>query len=186
MIAARERITHELPTQGDGFPMPNQYTTPIPTAVRFWTKVDFNGPVPEYRPELGPCWLWTAARNASNYGVFYPQTDVAIMAHRWAYEFCVGPIPEGLEIDHLCRTHNCVYPWHLEPVTHRVNQHRGMSFSGVNSRKTHCDNNHPLSGDNLYIEVGGGRRCIACRQGGRARRLLEATPEARPAAVASG
>lgn len=85
---------------------------------RFWSKVvEIDGD--------GSCWLWTAAKSGKGYGCVvidrrrYP-------AHRVAYEMFVGPIPEGLEIDHLCRVRNCVNPAHLEPVTHAENVRRAM------------------------------------------------------------
>ena len=135
---------------------------------RFFTKVDFNGPAPEYRPELGPCWLWTGAIESNGYG-WFRKGDTVIRAHRYAYEVCVGPIPEGLEIDHLCRIHPCVNPAHLEAVTMQENQLRGYGASGKNARKTHCLRGHPLSGDNLYRSKGGRRRqCKECvREHGR-------------------
>jgi hypothetical protein len=89
------------------------------------------------------------------------------IAHRVAYELVVGPIPEGLQIDHLCRTRRCQNPAHMEPVTPRENQRRSGSVSGLNMAKTHCDAGHELSGDNLRIGAEGtvraGRRdCRAC------------------------
>ena len=138
------------------------------TAERFFAKVDFSGPVPDYAPELGPCWLWTAATNSKGYGWFRIDGK-ATRAHRYAYEVCIGPIPEDLQIDHLCRIHPCVNPAHLEAVTMQENQLRGYGASGKNARKTHCLRGHPLSGDNLYRSKEGVRRqCKECvREHGR-------------------
>jgi HNH endonuclease len=95
-------------------------------ADRFWAKVDKNGPVPEERPELGACWIWTKSGSKRGYGSFRPGGERRkVPAHRWSYEAANGPIPEGLELDHLCRNHPCVRPSHLEAVTHRVNMQRG-------------------------------------------------------------
>jgi hypothetical protein len=97
------------------------------TEARFWEKVDKDGPVPEHRPDLGPCWMWTASLNAGanqGYGHFGVGQKV-VFAHRFAYELANGPIPDGLMPDHLCRNHPCVRPSHLEPVTNRENCLRG-------------------------------------------------------------
>jgi hypothetical protein len=114
------------------------------------------------RVEMTPeCWLWTGARNHYGYGIINIQKKI----HRVAYEHFLGPIPEALVIDHLCRVRHCVNPEHLEAVTFRENVLRGDSGPARNARKTHCDKGHPLTGDNLtIIEVGGrrSRRCRAC------------------------
>src|SRR3990167_623819 len=96
---------------------------------RFWAKVNPNGPVPAQRPDLGPCWQWTGACGGDGYGVFRigSHTDGSrrmIAAHRFAYMALVGPIPEGLESDHLCRNHPCIKPAHIELVTSSVNSLR--------------------------------------------------------------
>lgn len=71
-------------------------------------------------------------------------------AHRLTYEALVGEIPEGLELDHLCRIRRCVNPAHLEPVTHRVNILRGDTFAARKKAQTHCVNGHELAGHNAY------------------------------------
>lgn len=132
-------------------------------AARFWAKVNKTGPVPDYAPDLGPCWLWLAAKN-KGYGCF-GVTGKMVLAHRYAYELAIGPIPSGLTIDHLCRTPSCVNPAHLEPVTHRENVLRGVGPTAQQARKTHClPGGHPLSGDNLYLRPNGKRECRTCRR----------------------
>lgn len=128
---------------------------------RFMAKVE-----PE--PNSG-CWLWLGALNGKGYGVF-ERFGVgrrrANTAHRFSYEVHRGPIPEGLDLDHLCRVHQCVNPSHLEAVPRRVNLLRGAGFNAINAAKTHCRLGHPFSGDNLVIVIntyGTERRCRECR-----------------------
>lgn len=85
------------------------------TSARFWAKVD-GGNVED-------CWLWLAAKKNNGYGVFQVGQQ-QVLAHRFAYEDLLSPIPDGLQIDHLCRTRDCVNPWHLDPVTAEVNSQR--------------------------------------------------------------
>lgn len=126
--------------------------------IRFWTKVQFTG----------TCWLWTAYRDSYGYGAFYPARRY-VAAHRWAYEFCVGPIPVGLELDHLCRVRACVNPEHLEPVTHRVNILRGVSPTAIHARKTHCPQGHPYNEANTYLRPAGNRECRLCKRAAKTR-----------------
>jgi hypothetical protein len=133
---------------------------------RFWLKVNKNGLVPLCRPELGACWLWTGGTNSSSttstkeYGRFWSDGRV-IAAHRWSYEYFVGPIPDGLEIDHLCRTTLCVRATHLEPVTRRVNLLRGDTFAARNVKCIQCPHGHLYDVLNTGI-CRKGRYCRAC------------------------
>ena len=127
---------------------------------RFWRKVNKNGPIPANRPELGPCWLWTAYVNPDGYGRF--GFEGGQLAHRFAYLAMRGPIPAGKVIDHLCRVRRCVNPQHLEVVTQRVNLHRGESIQARNARKTHCIHGHEFTSENTY-EHGGRRQCRTCQ-----------------------
>ena len=92
-----------------------------------------------------------------------------MLVHRFVYERLVGKIPEGLQIDHLCRVRHCANPAHMEAVTQRENILRGMSPAAENARKTHCPQGHPYEGENLFTyNQGRFRRCRACdRERGR-------------------
>jgi hypothetical protein len=133
---------------------------------RFWAKVQ----------KTDGCWLWVGSRMGSGYGQFgYAAGDLR-MAHRMAYEFVKGTIPDGLDIDHLCRNRSCVKPDHLEAVTHRENMVRGETFAARNATKTHCKNGHPLSGSNLINQARGDRVCRICANA-RVRELKRTNPE---------
>jgi hypothetical protein len=114
---------------------------------RFWEKVNKNGPVPACRPELGPCWLWTACVGSNGYGQFDGTT-----AHRFSYQEAHGPIPPGLQPDHLCRVRSCIRPSHLEAVTCRENLLRGETSAAKNSAKTHCPKGHPYNEMNTKMD----------------------------------
>src|SRR5688572_17549814 len=125
------------------------------TAERFWAKVE---------RQDGRCWLWTGATDGGGrYGTFRGENG-QVRAHRWAYESEHGPIPDGLDLDHLCRVTLCVNPAHLEPVSHRTNVLRGDAPTAVNAAKTECAHGHPLAGDNLIVERNGTRDCRTCRR----------------------
>lgn len=107
----------------------------------------------------GGCWIWTAACT-KGYGQF-KVNGRQFSAHRVAYEALVGPIPEGLVIDHLCRQTRCVNPAHMEVVTVAENTRRGDA--GANERtKTHCPQGHPYDENNTYLYRGKWRRCRIC------------------------
>lgn len=122
------------------------------------------------------CVEWIGGLNGVGYGQFYvgraslDETGKSY-AHRWSYEYHVGPIPDGLTIDHLCRNRACVNPEHLEPVTHRENLMRGTCPSALHAKKTHCPQGHPYAGDNLYVHPVKGQRI--CRTCGRERALTK-------------
>jgi hypothetical protein len=120
----------------------------LPAVKRFWkyvTKRD-NG-----------CWEWTGSRDRLGYGLFSDEGR----AYKFSYELHNGTVPDGFELDHLCRNSSCVNPDHLEAVTHRVNVLRGTSPWAVNARKTSCKHGHPFNADNTYA-YRGARRCREC------------------------
>lgn len=97
------------------------------TIAAFWRQVDKSAPASAYRPDLGGCWLWRGPSETDGYATFKIASMGATfgMAHRIAYELVVGAIPEGFQLDHLCRVVRCVNPTHLEPVTGAENVQRG-------------------------------------------------------------
>lgn len=113
------------------------------------------------------CIEWIAGTNEHGYGIFFISKSPRrrfVRAHRWSYEHHVGPVPEGLDLDHLCRNRACVNPDHLEPVTARVNLLRGESPSALNAKKTHCPAGHAYAGSNLSVNSDGNRVCRTCRR----------------------
>lgn len=103
------------------------------------------------------CWEWTGSRSAHGYGFVSGG-----YAHRWTYEAVNGPVPAGLELDHLCRFPSCVNPDHLEPVTHAENLRRSpLSFANVLGSRTHCKRGHEFNEANT-LRVPLGRRCRRC------------------------
>ena len=121
------------------------------------------------------CWDWLGAKSQAGYGRItlptgktWGRTD---WAHRVSYETFVGPIPAGLDLDHLCRNTSCVNPEHLEPVTRAENLHR------VAVSRTHCAHGHEFTEENTRI-LPRGRRCKACER----RRSNESNARKRAAA----
>lgn len=126
-------------------------TTQLPE--RFRSKIRVN--------QATDCWDWMAARNGAGYGRYYLRWDkamkkrITIQAHRFAYEFLVGPIEVGLEPDHTCRNPGCCNPAHLEVVTHQVNVMRGTApdaarayFAAINQ----CPHGHPYDAGNTFVK----------------------------------
>lgn len=105
---------------------------------RFWSKVE----------KTDGCWNWTAGKNHYGYGSYTIRRGdgwFRAQAHRLAYEELVGPIPDGLTIDHLCRNRACVNPEHMEPVTRGENVLRGDGASAQHSRQTRCIRGHEFT-----------------------------------------
>jgi hypothetical protein len=140
-----------------------------PIDVRLWSRVDLRGP--------DECWPWQGSRDGGGYGILRVGAGKSkAKAHRLSYELAYGPIPDGLEIDHVCHSRDqecrggltcphrqCVNPAHLEAVSHRENGLRGRSFALPNAMKTHCPQGHPYDSVNTYISPSsGGRVCRTC------------------------
>lgn len=127
-----------------------------PIEVRFAAKYHID-------EETG-CWLWTAYIPSSGYGhIGSPGEGYPILAHRFSYEHFVGPIPEGMQVDHLCRVRHCINPAHLEAVSLHENTMRSEAVTAKNARKTECKNGHRFDIANTYWNPDGkGRRCREC------------------------
>jgi hypothetical protein len=127
----------------------------INTVASFWSTIDRNGPIPAYAPNLGPCWIWKGYIHPSGYGRLMYQSRY-VQSHIFAYQLTVGPIPNGLHLDHLCRVRACANPTHLEPVTSAENSRRGSLAY------THCRRaGHEFTPDNIKL-VNGHRTCWTC------------------------
>lgn len=111
-----------------------------------------------YQVTSSGCWQWIGAVTTSGYGTYRQQ-----YAHRFSYELHIGPIPEGEQVDHLCRNPLCVNPEHLEAVTPVVNNHRSYAPGAVAVRTNRCKRNHEFTPDNTYSRPDGkGRQCREC------------------------
>lgn len=134
----------------------------VPEALRIWRRVEQRG---------DGCWTVVEGVNANGYGV-----AVGGSTHTVMYEAAKGPVPAGLQLDHLCRNRACCNPDHLEAVTRRENLIRGVGFAGMNIRKTHCKWGHEFTPENTHRVPAGRacRRCHADREAARRARLRAA------------
>jgi hypothetical protein len=122
---------------------------------RFWAKVN----------KTNTCWVWTAAKISGGYGQYRGQ-----VAHRVAWKVLVGPIPDGLVLDHLCCNRACVNPAHLRVCTRGENvlAPHSVSHAAINQRKTHCPRAHPYDAANTAVWRGR-RHCLICHEMHRAK-----------------
>lgn len=153
--------------------------------------------MPAYRPAIdrfvekyvvaeNGCWLWTARLNAGGYPTFRtergePQRNV--LAHRWAYEHLIGPIPEGLDVGHKCHDADgqcaggptcphraCVKPDHLQPETRQENTLAGNTIAAAQALMTQCLSGHEFTPENTYVSKEGRRQCRMCNNSATRRR----------------
>ena len=121
-----------------------------------------------YMPEPNTgCWLWLGPLG-DGYGRWWDGKK-HWPAHRFLWERINGPVPDGMEMDHLCRLRSCVNPDHVEAVTSRQNTLRGFGFCAVNARKTHCVKGHDLTDAPVYVRKRDGRKWRSCMVCNRAR-----------------
>lgn len=152
--------------------MSNASLAHLPIADRIRLSVDVD--------DVNGCWVWRRGRDSHGYGTIHVQRK-QVGAHRVSYETFVGPIPEGLQLDHLCRNRACVNPGHLEPVTSRINTNRSPF---ANAHVTSCPRGHAYDDTNTYYRDGH-RDCRLCRT--IRRRLLHAmTPQQREERKSAG
>jgi hypothetical protein len=131
--------------------------------VRFWAKADKAGPLPDHRPDLGPCWDWTGAVDKrSGYGRFRIEGRTR-QAYKVAWWLEVGTVPDGLDLDHLCRRRICVRPSHLEPATRSQNIRRGARSIRFLGR---CRSGRHIIASEVDIHFRGDRSlgCLACHR----------------------
>lgn len=129
-------------------------------------------PAPAGAPVEGPCWIWQGAVTSHGYGQVHVSHEPGGVSrpghvHRIGYEELVGPVPEGLQLDHLCRVRRCWNPAHLEPVTARENALRGEGHAARNAAKTECPAGHDLTDPaNVYLNPRdpNHRQCRECRR----------------------
>lgn len=137
---------------------------PQPLEPRLWAKVE----------KTETCWLWRGGKDGRGYGIIRAAGRLQ-KAHRVTYELLVGPIPEGMQIDHLCRVKGCVNPAHMEPVTGLVNTRR--AYVGL-VKRSKCPKGHPYTGDNLmnWGQTSGDQRCRTCERERYRRRYVRKRP----------
>lgn len=126
---------------------------PEPAAVRLRRRLE---------PNENGCLVWQGSVTTSGYGQLRGDDGRLVTAHRLAWVSEHGPIPDGLVLDHLCRTRLCCNVAHLEVVTQRENIVRGTGPSAANARRTHCNQGHSLVEGNLYALRSGRGTCRAC------------------------
>lgn len=172
---------------------PKRFPKPSDLGARWLLRVEKEG--------HGGCWQWTGAKWARGYGkLTLPGPEQRrISAHVWGYERFVGPVPEGMELDHTCHDpyvctdaascphRSCVNPAHLEPVPHGENVRRGLApiVNGARNRSiSHCPRGHEYTPANTYHRPGRpGRNCRACGAIVTRRRKAELRAKAQQAAA---
>lgn len=133
---------------------------PLRTAEeRFWPLVDKRGP--------SECWPWLGNVSRHGYGRFRRDATPTgnENAHRFSYRIAKGEIPDGFQVDHLCRNTRCVNPAHLEAVTPRVNTLRSTNPTANNAKLAECRRGHPFDADNTLMSPNGRQRiCRTCKR----------------------
>jgi hypothetical protein len=112
------------------------------------------------------CWNWTGHRDTKGYGSFSLPGGAghSVYAHRWSYQYFVGPVPEGMEVGHKCGNRGCVNPQHLQAMSHRENLFDSMTSARRNAEKTHCVQGHEYLEHNTIRTPEGHRACKECKR----------------------
>jgi len=137
----------------------NGFSPHIDYENEYWSRVDKNGPIPD--GFTTSCWIWNGSQNRDGYGQFYGKLDgnrLNMTAHRWAYLFTHGTIPDNKHIDHLCFNRLCENPDHLEAVDQIVNNRRSKHYQ---TNQKICKRGHPFNQENTGYS-GYKRYCIKC------------------------
>lgn len=120
---------------------------------RFWRKV--------IKGTNGDCWSWSGYVGKSGYVQFFFNGKLGL-AHRFSYMLHYGPIPDGEDIDHICRNRSCTNPAHLRVLSHRENVLCGNTRPAKHAAQTHCLRGHPFTPENTYLNPRGERQCRKC------------------------
>ena len=146
-----------------------------------WNRANMKSPLQRFLEKIdiregSDCIWWSGSTKTMGYGKLGigGRSGKEVFAHRLSYQWFIGPIPDGMQIDHICKNRACVNPSHLRIVTPRENKvFNSNSASAKNALKTHCPKGHPLFGDNLVRRLrkrGWSRECKACTTNARQRR----------------
>jgi hypothetical protein len=119
---------------------------------------------PAAEKALGECLVWTGARSTAGYGQKRVNGKLEYV-HRLAAQERFGPIPEGMQVDHLCRNRACYNPYHLEIVTCQENVRRGNAGQHKKALllRDCCNRGHALTTENIRLTSSGARECRTCR-----------------------
>jgi hypothetical protein len=166
----------------------------LPTEVAAWLRIQDFLPVPRtsesfplrvfsYVEVTVGCWLWRGTLDGAGYGVIGRgrRGSGNMPAHRAVWELLVGPIPDGMEYDHLCRIHACVNPDDAEIVTPEENKRRGYGIARLHAMRTHCPDGHPFDG--VLGRRGGKQRRRYCKTCARQRQAMRYIPHPRDPAT---
>ncbi len=149
-----EQTGNNKPNEAEGLAFPLSGNEKL-IESRFWAQVT----------PTGFCWEWDGRKQKkTGHGRYQVSREKSVAAHRHSYETLVGPIPDGLTLDHLCRNPPCVNPDHLDPVTNAVNVLRGFGITAMQKRQTHCKHNHEFTAENTYTTKRGIRQCRECHR----------------------
>ena len=169
-ISMQKFSTTSIPGQtminAEGFTVRAHVAHPTRSAItRFFEKIQV-----EQVSALvdSPCWIWIGCRSRNGYGQFKADARRSftrkIGPHIFAYEYFIGPVPDGFDVHHRCYNRACCSPLHIDVISHRDNMVDGnaSTLASVNARKTHCKYGHPLTGDNMQVTSQGSRLCRTC------------------------